>query len=156
MKIRFGQTEDRETVLRLSRQMLAESRFRHFPLNENKASAVFDATIGNPASSCILLACRTDGEVVGMLVGHAMEYFFCDGVMVQDRVFYVLPEYRGTSAAVKLLTALRRWALNMKAQELCINMSVGIEMERFNKLMVHMGFGCCGSNFSLPLAGGSA
>jgi GNAT superfamily N-acetyltransferase len=151
MKIRFGQKNDLETVLRLSRAMHAESRFEHFPLNETKAIALYHAIVDNPAVSCMLLAYRPDGEVVGMLAGHALEYFFCDGVMVQDRVFYVLPEYRGTSAAIKLLTALRRWAENRKAVELCINMSVAIDMERFNKLMLHTGFQCCGSNFSLPL-----
>jgi GNAT superfamily N-acetyltransferase len=154
MKIRFGQKEDWEAVLQLSRAMFAESRFRNLSLDETKAAAVYSATVQNPAASCAMLACREDGEVVGMLLGQAMEYFFCDGVMVQDRVFYVLPEYRGSSAAVKLLTALRRWAENRKAVELCVNMSVAIDTERFNKLMVHLGFKYCGSNFSLSLMGG--
>jgi GNAT superfamily N-acetyltransferase len=151
MKIRFGQKDDLETVLRLSRAMHAESRFEQLPLNETKAIGLYHAIVDNPGVSCMLLAYRPDGEVVGMLAAHALEYFFCDGLMVQDRVFYVLPEFRGTSAAVKLLTALRRWAESRKAVELCINMSVAIDMERFNKLMLHMGFKNCGSNFSLPL-----
>lgn len=101
MKIRFGQKEDWEAVLRLSQAMFAESRFRNLSLDETKAAAVYSATVQNPAASCF--ACRDDGEVVGMLLRQATEHFFCDGVMVQDRVFYVLPEYRGSSAASALI-----------------------------------------------------
>src|SRR3569833_3343013 len=78
-------------------------------------------------------------------------FLFCDAIAVQDRWFYVLPQYRGSSAAVKLIIALRQWAESKKVNELCINMSVAVEMERFNKLMTHMGFKCCGSNFSIVL-----
>ena len=30
-------------------------------------------------------------------------------------------------------------------------MSVAIDMPRFNKLMNHLGFNCCGSNFAMTL-----
>ena len=104
-----------------------------------------------PATDCILLAENNQGELVGMLAGYMVDFFFCDGNVVQDRVYYVLPEHRGSSAAFKLILAFRRWAESKGASELSINMSVAIDMPRFNKLMNHLGFNCCGSNFAMTL-----
>ncbi len=63
---------------------------------------------------------------------------------------------RGSSAAIKLLMAFRRWAEQRNVSELNINMSVAVEMSRFNKMMSKLGFRCCGSNFSLGLGGQSS
>ena len=104
-----------------------------------------------PATDCILLAENNQGQLVGMLAGYMVDFFFCDGNVVQDRVYYVLPEHRGSSAAFKLILAFRRWAESKGASELSINMSVAIDMPRFNKLMNHLGFNCCGSNFAMTL-----
>ena len=104
-----------------------------------------------PATDCILIAENNQGELVGMLAGYMVDFFFCDGNVVQDRVYYVLPEHRGSSAAFKLILAFRRWAESKGASELSINMSVAIDMPRFNKLMNHLGFNCCGSNFAMTL-----
>jgi len=151
MKIRFATKEDVDTVLALGREMHAESRFAHYPLNDEKAVSTIHGMIANPHKACLLLAQRADGKIAGMLAAYMSEFFFCDAIAVQDRWFYVLPQYRGSSAAVKLIIALRQWAESKKVNELCINMSVAVEMERFNKLMTHMGFKCCGSNFSIVL-----
>ena len=48
---------------------------------------------------------------------------------------------------MKLLMAFQRWAANRQVREININMSVAIDMERFDKFMRHTGFTCCGSNY---------
>jgi GNAT superfamily N-acetyltransferase len=106
--------------------MVEESRFKCYGLNEKKAIAAAEGMLCNPDMSCLLVACKDDGEIVGMLAGQAMEFFFGDGTLVQDRWFYVLPAYRGSAAAVKLLIAFRKWAESRNADEMCINMSVAI------------------------------
>lgn len=151
MKIRFAQKEDMPTVLEMSRTLVAESRFNRYVFSEEKTLAAIESMIVNDQTACILLAQRSDGDIAGLLAGYATEFFFCAGIIVQDRWFYVKPQYRGSSAAIKLLLAFRQWAEARKADELCLNMSVGIDMARFNKLMRHLGFSCCGSNFSLAL-----
>lgn len=151
MKIRFAQQEDIPTVLAMGKRMLAESRFSHYGVNEEKLLSVITAMVSPTDKACIFLAERATGEIVGMLAGYVTDYFFCDAIVAQDRWFYVRPEYRGSSAAVKLLLTFRQWAQNRKADEFSINMSVGIDMARFNKFMTHLGFGCCGSNFSMSL-----
>ena len=107
MKIRFAQKDDVGAVLEISKTLFAESRFSHYQFNDKKTITAIETMIGNPSYACILLAQRTDGKVAGLLAGYATEYFFCDAVVVQDRWFYVLPEFRGSSAALKLLMAFR-------------------------------------------------
>ena len=151
MKIRFAKTEDIPVIVAMGKRMLDESRFARYGTNEAKLRAAIVAMIGTTDKACLFLAERSTGEIAGMLAGYVTDYFFCDAIVAQDRWFYVAPEHRGSSAAVKLLMTFRQWAQNRKADEFSINMSVGIDMGRFNKFMTHLGFGCCGSNFSMPL-----
>jgi acetyltransferase (GNAT) family protein len=154
MKIRFATREDIPTILDLAETMVAESRFNAYGLDRAKTTPVVAGMIGQPAHSVILLAERDNGTTVGMLGGYVADFFFCNAVIAQDRFYFVEPEARGSSAAIKLLIAFRRWAEQRKVRELNINMSVAVDMQRFNKMMTKLGFRCCGSNFSLRLAGG--
>lgn len=151
MQIRFATNDDLEILAQMGKELFFESRFRNLTLNEEKGKKGIKTMIEDQASCCVLLAETSEKKIVGMLLGYANEYFFCDSIMAQDRYFYVQPKSRGTSAAVKLLLAFRKWAELRKVNELCINMSVAIEPERFDKLMKHLGFQYCGSNFSLQI-----
>ncbi|MDO8777838.1 MAG: hypothetical protein Q7K57_55790 [Burkholderiaceae bacterium] len=151
MKIRLAQAQDLEAIVFLGEKMCAESRFRVFPMNLAKTRESVRKIISNPLAGCILLAEHPRAGLVGMLAGYVVDYFFSDALVAQDSYFYVAPEHRGSAAALKLLIAFRRWAENRNASELCINMSVDIEPERFNRFMRHMNFQSCGSNFFLPL-----
>lgn len=151
MVIRPARHEDWDAFRELALAMHGESRFRNKPMNEDKIRAAFAHHIDYPAGGCLLLAQRADGTLAGMLAGVVVDFFFCDGRVAQDRAFFVRSEFRGTSAAVRLLTAFRRWAENRGAVELNINMSVAVDMARFDRFMEHLGFSCCGSNFYLAL-----
>lgn len=145
--IRRARLIDWPQVLNLAQAMHAESRFCELQLNEKKLRKIFEDQINNPRVACCLLAESSDGKVIGMLVGFVVELFFTDALVAQDRVFFVMPEFRGSSAAIRLLTGFRKWGQNRGVQELNINMSVAVNMSRFERFMVHMGFTNCGSNF---------
>lgn len=151
MKIRFATLDDVPAILDLGEMMVAESRFEPYGLDRPKTAKVFVSMIKQATHSVILLAERDDGTLVGMLGGYVVDFFFCNAVVAQDRFYFVKPEARGSSAALKLLVAFRRWAEQRKVRELNINMSVAVDMQRFNKMMGKLGFRCCGSNFSLGL-----
>ncbi len=151
MKIRLATREDVGAIVEMGRELAAESRFAPYGFNQAKSIQVTETMVSNSASACILVAERADGEIVGVLAGYITEFFFCDAKVAQDRWFYVYKQHRGSPAAVKLLLAFRRWAENRGAHELNLNMSVAIDMGRFNRLMTRMGFSVVGSNFSLPL-----
>lgn len=147
ISIRSANLKDWPQIMHLSLAMHAESRFSKLQLNEEKLRKIFVEQLNNPRVFCSLLAENSDGKVIGMLAGFVAELFFTNELVAQDRVFFVLPEFRGASAAVRLLTAFRKWAENRNVQEININMSVAIDMPRFERFMTHMGFTNCGSNF---------
>ena len=147
MKVRLATASDEEALLEMGRRMHAESRFSRYPLDHTKLSKLIELSLSDEKVHCILVAQNVHGQLTGMLGGHVQSMFFTDALIAQDKFFYVLPEWRGTSAALKLLMAFQRWALNRRVQEININMSVAIDMERFDKFMRHTGFASCGSNY---------
>lgn len=151
MRVRFAGPDDLSQARVLGRAMHAESRFRHYPLDETRIEKAFREMVTHPATACVLVAEASDGHLVGMLAAFVTDYFFADVRVVQDKWFYVLPGHRGSAAALKLMLAVRRWAENRRASELNINMSVDIDRERFDRFMGHLQFRNCGSNFFLPL-----
>ncbi|MDD4950701.1 hypothetical protein [Sulfuricurvum sp.] len=150
MTIRFATIEDISDILDLGEKMVEESRFRSFGLNREKMGKVLESMISETTQSVIIVAV-IDNKIIGGLGGYAIDFFFCDVKIAQDRFFYIRSESRGSPAAIKILLAFRKWAEQHNAHELNINMSVAIEIERFNQMMGKLGFQCCGSNFSLPL-----
>jgi len=123
-EIRIAPEKDIPTILDLGEIMVAESRFQEYGLNRKKTAKTITAMIGQPAHSIILLAERMPGDIAGMLAGYVVDFFFCDALVAQDRFFFVKPDARGSSAAIKLLVAFRRWAEQRNVRELNINMSV--------------------------------
>ncbi len=152
MKIRSATHDDIAALLDMGKGMLLESRFHAHGFAPGKTIRLIEHVFQNPQTNCLFVAVNSTDEIAGFIAGHTLDYFFCDALLAQDRCFYVRPQHRGSSAAIKLLSAFRRWAELRHAHDLCINMSVAIDMPRFNKLMTRLGFSCCGSNFSLPLA----
>lgn len=152
MKIRLATPSDTDVMMELGFQMHQESRFALYPMAQGKVRESVQQILSEPKANCILLAEHDTAGLVGMLAGCVTSLFFTDVLIAQDRWFYVAKEHRGSSAALKLLVAFRRWAENRQARELNINMSVDIDQARFNQFMTHMDFKSCGSNFVLPLA----
>lgn len=150
MKIRLAQASDEGVLLNLGRAMHAESRFAHYPLQEDKVKGLVDAALKDPKGRCILLAESASTGVAGMLGGYVLPLFFTDALIAQDQLFYVLPQHRGSSAAVKLLMGFERWAQNRQVTEININMSVAIDMARFDRFMKHAGYRSCGQNYFKP------
>lgn len=151
MKVRLAEAADLDAVLAVCLRFHGESRFSRYPINAEKVRAAILDAVSSPMASCVLLAEHDTQGVVGMLAGFVASPRFTDVPVAQDHGFYVLPEHRGGPAALKLVIAFRRWAENRKAAEMCINQNVDIEQARFNRFMRHLGFQCCGSNFTLPL-----
>ncbi|MCK6393950.1 GNAT family N-acetyltransferase [Zoogloea sp.] len=151
MKIRLATMNDIEAVYTICLRFHEESRFSRYPLNPDKLRAAITESIQVSKASCVLLAEHSSGDVVGMLAGYVTSPRFTDVRVAQDHGFYVLPAHRGSSAAMKLMIAFRRWAENRQAVELCINQNVDIDQARFARFMRHLDFQCCGANFVLPL-----
>lgn len=152
MKIETAGKEHVADLIALGRTMLAESALTHLPLDEDRARRTFTGAIEDDKGTyCLLLARSSTGVPAGWLFGTITRPWFTQAPVAHDHAFFVAPEFRGSSAAVKLLRVFRRWAERRGATALNISQRVGVQMERFEAFMLHQGFESRGMNFSLPL-----
>ena len=147
MRIRSATEQDSGRVIDLAKAMHAESRFSVYELQESKLEELFYQILSEPRWRCLFLAESSSSVVVGMLGGYVLPLFFAAPFIAQDQIYFVESKFRGSSAAVKLLLAFERWAKNRQVVEININMSVGIDIERFDRFMAHAGYRSCGKNF---------
>ncbi len=155
MLVRPAKTSDIPETIELGRRMYSESRFSKYPFDPICAREFAQTILNDPKGSCFFVAEKSNGQLSGMFIGHVTSLFFSPALVAFDKLLYVLPEARGSSAALRLLVAFRRWAEERGAAEISVNMTVAIEIERFQRFMVHLGFQCCGTNYWMPLAAGA-
>lgn len=152
MKIEIAGAEHLDELVMLGRAMHAESALVNLPLDETRLRRTLQAAIEDSAGThCLFLARSGDGEPAGWLFGAITRPWFTHALVAHDHAFFVLPVYRGSSAALKLLKVFRRWAEKRDAQVLNISQRVGVDMERFDRFMRRTGFEARGMNFSMLL-----
>jgi GNAT superfamily N-acetyltransferase len=60
--------------------------------------------------------------------------------------FYIRADYRGGSAAVRLLRTVEKWAKDMGAKQFCVGQSLGGKVEQMKSFYVRNGYDICGFN----------
>lgn len=156
MRVRLADSKDISSSVELGRRMYLESRFSRYPFDPMRVEEMFNAVLKDKKGSCFFVAERDSGQMVGMFIGHASELFFSPVLAAYDKLLYVVPEARGSSAALRLLSLFRHWAQELGVAEISVNMTVAIEMERFQRFMSHLGFRCCGTSYWMPIERGAA
>lgn len=152
MRIEWGQPSDVEAIIRLGKQMHAESRFAHLAYDEQRLRAVLEAAIRDERRRyCVLVARAADGTLAGLLFGNIERHYFSTAYIAQNVAFFIARPWRGSSGAVRLLTAFRRWAINRGAAELYLYQTAGVDVRRFHRLMRHLGFEHMGGSYALSL-----
>ncbi len=140
-------------LVTLMRAMHAESGRFELPFSEGRAQATFAAAVADEKGAyCVLLARTSQGEPAGLLFGTITRPWFSEALIAHDHAFFVLPSWRGSSAAMKMLRVFRRWAVKRNAAVLNISQRAAIEMDRFDRFMEREGFRSIGKNFSARLA----
>lgn len=153
VRIRLASSpSDVEAMIRLARMAHEESAFRGIPIDDAKAQRLTDAAMADKGRYGLLIA-EKDGEITGMLIATAGEYFFSKAVMATALIWYVAPKHRGGTSAVKLLHGFRKWAQNRGAVEAQINVTSGVRMASTDKMLKRVGLRPVGGNYSLKLQG---
>ena len=148
-KIRFATTADIATLVDLGRAIHGETRLSRFAFDATRVAAQFESILSPPRSDyCVLVAEKDAIGIVGGFWGQISQYYFSDARVATNFIFYVRPEFRGTAVAVRLVHGFKQWANNRGADEVCINMTSGIDMQRFDRFLRHMGFAHTGGNYS--------
>ena len=129
--------------LEVMRLAAAETRsLIHKPFNEAWAEAMM-LRISNPDEGHLAgwLALSGEDEVCGVLFGYTTRSITSGRVMAFDDGFYVLPAYRGSSAACRLMQAYEDWAgAERDAEQIAVCVSSGIRPEQAGRFLNKLGY----------------
>lgn len=139
MKIRKMTEEDVPTIISYGQQMHEESYFKHFNFSEEKLWVLWEQ-IKTHQTYCALVAENVDGKLVGFFVGFINEHWFGTDKVTCDLALYVIKEFRGSSAALRLMRAYEKWGFMAGASEVHIGTSTDINTNKNLSLFQKMGY----------------
>lgn len=152
MIIRFATLDDVQAFVDMGRRFHSLTRFRIYDYKPEMVRQQLTALIGHKAGThCFLVAVSADQQPVGGLVGCIESHLFSDQPVATLIHYDVLPEHRLSGAAVRLLTAFRKWAENREAFELCVGVNSGVDLEKMDRFFRKLGFEVTGGNYALKL-----
>lgn len=149
MKVRAFTWDDYADCLELGRQMHAESDFSVHPFSEDKIAKLAGLCIENPDFAAFVA--EKDGEIVGMMAGFKTDHYFSDVTYGSDLLLYIPPPHRGSSAALRLMSAFAGWAASVGCKELRVGAATGINPEVADRFFKGLGFQPAGVLYLKPL-----
>jgi GNAT superfamily N-acetyltransferase len=139
MIVRPATEEDIGELVEMGRRMHEEGAYAFLPYEAEKVRRLITGLVERPDCSCALVA-EHDHGLAGMLGGYLTDYFFCDAKVACDLVLFVERDYRGSSAAARLIQGFREWARARGARELCLGISTNINTEAIGRFYRSLGF----------------
>lgn len=120
--------------------MVSESEFSYVVPEKQKILQLFK----NP--NAVAFLALENNQIVGFISGIVHEYFFSNRKRVSDLGFFVLPEYRGSRVALKLVKLLEAWAIEKKVNELHLGQTTGLDIDKTKRFYERLGFNTVGFN----------
>ncbi len=119
------------------------------PYDEGMVRRTFERNLKKP-DRCLLHA-ESSGRMIGGLIGAIAPHYHSPALGATVLGLYVLPERRGSLAAIKLLHGFRRWAGQNGAVRLYAGVTSGIDIARTDRLLRRLGFQPKGGNYELAI-----
>ena len=152
MKVRFATPDDVSAFVEMGRIIHGLTRFKIYEFNPDRLAASFHAVLENKNDThCFFAVENGEGKVIGGLVGCVERQFFSDQLVASVIHYDVLPEYRMGGAALKLLTAFKKWAENRDVFELTAGVNSGTDLGKMDTFLRKLGFQLTGGNYSMQL-----
>lgn len=134
--VRKAELSDIPMLMSLGQQMIQESPvFKQLTPDLDKQKLVLEKAVIS-AQVCVYIL----EDLTGFFIGHLESYPWFKETYACEDVFFVLPEYRGTTRAVRLLKAFESWCTTQKITHIKIGISTNVELERTKKFYRGMGF----------------
>ena len=146
MEIRSLEYADIPETVELARKFVEESAFSRFQFSHEKMAANLSMAITHPHMAFCHVV-EHDGRLVGALVGYINEFFFGHDLIASDSGWFILPEYRGSRSAVKLLKNFEAWAKANGAKEVAMGISTDVSPEKTGALLQKLGYVHVGGNY---------
>lgn len=143
MAIRPATLEDLESLLDLAEIMHAESpRYSRLKYSRQRTEDHLRLMLTDPRGA--VFVAERDGKIVGAAVVWADMHWTSEDVVAEEVALFVLPEARGSMAAVRLICTMKAWKDAKRAQWLQVGTSTNVEPERTAALYEFLGFKRCG------------
>ncbi|MDZ7748851.1 MAG: hypothetical protein U5K43_08355 [Halofilum sp. (in: g-proteobacteria)] len=132
--------DDVDALVELGKRMFERTRFGDLDFDHEKGRKVLLHAIDNPGYM-LGVAVASDGPYAGLHLANMQQYFFCNDWMAQSVLYFVAPEYRGSSAAIRLLRLFWRWAEKRRACEITLGtgLAEGVSLARMDRFMRRAG-----------------
>jgi GNAT superfamily N-acetyltransferase len=136
-----------DAIIELGKSMYVESDYQGMAFNEDKCRAFLSVVI----TTGLAIIAEKDGYLVGMLGAGLQQHIFTTTFMSCDYLFYVVPGYRGTGVAVRLINVYIAWAQGhgIKRENIYIGINAGINTEKIERFYNKIGFKRSGINLKL-------
>ena len=146
MEIRCLEYADIPETVELARKFVEESAFSRFQFSHEKMAANLAMSVTHPDRAFCHVV-EHDGKLVGALVGYISEFFFGPDLIASDSGWFILPEYRGSRSAVRLLKNFEKWGKANGAKEIAMGISTDVMPEKTGALLQKLGYVPVGGNF---------
>lgn len=136
--IRAAVATDVSRLVDLGAVMHSESpRFRDFTYQPARVEAMLEWLMASP-QGLVLVADQQFEGVIGGIMAMCMPHYACELVQASDLALFIHPEFRGGSAALRLVRGYLDWARTMDAEP-SIGVNTGVQPERTGKLLAALG-----------------
>ncbi len=133
--------------MRTSEMQVTET-LPHLPFDKQKVRETARAYLKGKLPTTRIWQCFDDaagGKAIGHFVAFWASYMFTDGIFTQQEVAYVLPEYRGSLAFIKMVDAYFEWGQQIGAKELYLGLANGLNMEKIEGVFDRLHFNKVGT-----------
>ena len=149
MIIRAITKEDVHSCIALGQDMHNESAYSAISFDSNSLVGVAYNVLNDP-NWFGAVAVKED-QVIGMMIGFISEYWFSNEKFASDLCVYIVPEYRGSSAALRLMNLYTKWAVSKPIREIRIGETTRVNPEATAKFYKKLGFVEGGTLFVRPV-----
>lgn len=144
------QQEDGPAVLALARLMQQEApQYRNYPFEVERFDEWASLFLTNDDWLCVLAVDEEAGPI-GMLAVGCVPMIFCSERTVDDVVFFVHPDWRGTTAALRMLRHMEPWAKARGATAIRMGVTTGTNPAQTIRFLDRFGYKLTGWLLTKP------
>lgn len=139
-------------IMRLAKEMHAETSFHSLSFNEAKAATEVMSCIMNPNMFCCVA--EKDGVLLGIVAVYLTSPYFSDDLVVYDHIWYVGKDGRGSMIGPRLLKHVAEWARLCGAKAVFVTLGSDVSQDRVGSLVEKLGYRRLGGYFRKDIDGG--
>lgn len=108
--LRIAREQDHKTVVEMSSAFFKDTQYGDLEIDETGHDATVSSFLHPEDREKICLLYELDGKPVGCIAGQVTPIPFLNRKVASECMWWVHPDYRGTTAGIDLLDAFEYWA----------------------------------------------